>query len=158
MLVFLAKENELTETHMPVNAERIRELVPHSEKMCLLELVLDCNERSILCETSSHLDQDNPLRYRGHLSSICGIEYAAQAMALHAALNSGVQSPPRHGYLASVRDTHSTVRFLDGRDCPLLVRAELEFASGPRVIYTFSIESAGTTLLSGRAAVVLSQT
>ena len=70
----------------PIDAQRIRELVPHAGKMCLLERVVACETASIRCETRSHLDQSNPLRRNGHLSSICAVEYAAQAMALHGAL------------------------------------------------------------------------
>jgi len=124
--------------------------------MCLLERVLEWDERLIRCETSSHLDMDNPLRRRGTLSSICGIEYAAQAMALHSALCAGAAESARHGYLASVRDANCTTSVLDGHDAPLAVSAELVFENGSRVIYAFSIESGGATLISGRAAVILS--
>lgn len=71
---------------VPIDAERIRKLVPHAGNMCLLERVVACDAASIRCETRSHLDQSNPLRRNGHLASICAIEYAAQAMALHGAL------------------------------------------------------------------------
>ena len=140
---------------MLIGADQIRALVPHSEKMCLLECVLDWDDQSIRCETSSHLDADNPLRRRGRLSSICGIEYATQAMALHGALRSSAGTPARHGYLASARDARCNTARLDGRDSPLLVSAELVFADGSRVVYSFSIECAGEALVSGRAAVVL---
>jgi predicted hotdog family 3-hydroxylacyl-ACP dehydratase len=88
-------------THdVPIDVERIRELVPHAGKMCLLERVVDCDTASIRCETRSHLDRANPLRRNGHLSSVCAIEYAAQAMALHGALtapgHSGALTAPRH--------------------------------------------------------------
>jgi len=142
---------------MLIGLDQIRALVPHSGKMCLLERVLNWDEQSIRCETSSHLDIDNPLRHDGRLSSICGIEYAAQAMALHAALCSNAGAPARHGYLASVRDANCTSAALDGHETPLLVSADLVFANGSSVIYAFSIENAAATLISGRAAVVLGQ-
>ena len=72
-----------------IDANRIRELIPHAGTMCLLENVVELDDTSISCETCSHLDPRNPLRHKGHLSSLCGIEYAAQAMALHGALRSG---------------------------------------------------------------------
>jgi predicted hotdog family 3-hydroxylacyl-ACP dehydratase len=143
---------------MLIGADEIRELVPHSEKMCLLERVIDWNEQSIRCETSSHIDVNNPLRRHGHLSGICGIEYAAQAMALHAALCSDAEeAPAHHGYLATARDTRCMTAYLDEHDSPLVVSAGLEFADGPRVIYSFSIESNGATLVTGRAAVIMKQ-
>jgi predicted hotdog family 3-hydroxylacyl-ACP dehydratase len=145
------------EQDMLIGADQIRELIPHSEKMCLLERVIDWNDQSIRCETSSHVDVNNPLRRHGHVSSICGIEYAAQAMALHAALCSDAKATARHGYLASARDTRCVTAYLDEHDSPLAVSAELEFADGPRVIYSFSIESNGATLVTGRAAVMMNQ-
>ncbi len=85
---------------VPIDAERIRKLVPHAGNMCLLERVVACDAASIRCETRSHLDQSNPLRRNGHLSSICAIEYAAQAMALHGALtapgDNGALTVPGH--------------------------------------------------------------
>ena len=47
----------------------------------------------------------NPLRAHDRLSAACGIEYAAQAMAVHGALCAGLdgQQTPRNGLLASVR-------------------------------------------------------
>ncbi len=76
-------------------------------------------------------------------------------MALHGALRSPSGAPARHGYLASARDTRCTTAVLDGLDSPLLVSAELVFADGSRVVYSFSIECAGAALVSGRAAVIL---
>ncbi len=85
---------------VPIDAERIRKLVPHAGNMCLLERVVACDAASIRCETRSHLDQSNPLRRNGHLASICAIEYAAQAMALHGALTApghiGALTAPGH--------------------------------------------------------------
>jgi len=76
-------------TSTAIDAGSIRELIPHAGTMCLLEHVVAFDDTSIRCETRSHLDVNNPLRYKGRLSSLCGIEYAAQAMALHGALKSG---------------------------------------------------------------------
>ncbi len=85
---------------VPIDAERIRKLVPHAGNMCLLERVVACDAASIRCETRSHLDQSNPLRRNGQLASICAIEYAAQAMALHGALtapgDNGALTVPGH--------------------------------------------------------------
>ena len=141
---------------MLIDADRIRELVPHSERMCLLERVLDWSAKSIRCETNGHLDPDNPLRRNGRLSSICGIEYAAQAMALHSALGAAKgDSATRHGYLASARNTRCHTATLDVYKHPLFVDAELVYTDGSRVIYSFSIECGGASLVTGRAAVVL---
>ena len=73
--------------HLPIEVGRIRELLPHAGSMCLLERVVECDAKSIRCETRTQVDRANPLRRDGPLSSVCAIEYAAQAMALHGALN-----------------------------------------------------------------------
>ena len=151
----------------PIDIDRIRQLVPHAGRMCLLERVVEYDDLSILCETNSHLDPDNPLRHSGHLSGLCGIEYAAQAMALHGALKSPQASPPtgrktgpattsvRHGYLASVRDVQCSARYLDIFAAPLMIGAELVFEDASRVIYSFTIEASESELITGRAVVVL---
>lgn len=151
----------------PLDADQISALIPHAGSMCLLQRVLAFDDVSIRCETRSHLDPDNPLRHNGRLSSVCGIEYAAQAMALHGALKASAmtcgreqhapQSPaaPRHGYLASVRDTNCSSRYLDDNTASLMVSAELVFEQASRVIYAFAVAAGDRTLIAGRAAVVL---
>ena len=142
---------------MPIEIDRIRKLIPHSGTMCLLERVLDYGTQSIRCETRSHLDPANPLRRNGHLSSISGIEYAAQAMGLHGALKqsaataASVHAPnvaqkrpsrpnrSRHGYLVSVRETHCHTRYLDEFSAALDVSAEFVFGDTSGMIYTFVV-------------------
>lgn len=160
---------------IPVTFEQIRKLIPHAGSMCLLEHVIECDDEKIVCQTRSHLAPDNPLRHKGRLSSICGIEYAAQAMALHGAIRragpapNGAEAPNsgstsghsqgagsgRHGFLASVRDAHIERRYLDDIHKPLTVSAALEFDDASRVIYAFSLKADDIVLLGGRAAVVL---
>ena len=54
--------------------------------MCLLDAVLDWDDARITCRATSHADPANPLRADGRLGAANGIEYAAQAMAVHGAL------------------------------------------------------------------------
>jgi predicted hotdog family 3-hydroxylacyl-ACP dehydratase len=70
----------------------IRALLPHAGAMCLLDSVLAWDMNSISCSSLSHCLPNNPLRAATGLASANGIEYAAQAMALHAALVSGAAS------------------------------------------------------------------
>ncbi len=143
----------------PINVEHIRELVPHAGKMCLLQRVLAWNDSRIHCATHTHLDKDNPLRRGGHLSSVCAIEYAAQAMALHGALKAAgtgdATGDVRHGYLASVRDIHCRTRYLDQHAGELVVTAEIIFGASSSVIYSFVVAVGDVELVTGRAAVVL---
>jgi predicted hotdog family 3-hydroxylacyl-ACP dehydratase len=134
--------------------EAIARLVPHQGAMCLLEEVLEWDENSIACRASSHRDPANPLRSRGGLSAIVGVEYAAQAVAVHGGLtnNSG---KPRIGYLAGVRDVTCLAERLDTEPGDLTVRATKVAAEGGRLLYDFRIEGGGRKLLKGRLSVVL---
>ncbi len=57
--------------------------LPHAGRMCLLERLEFWDGDSITCIATSHRDADNPLRRGGRLHAVAGVEYAAQAMALH---------------------------------------------------------------------------
>ena len=60
--------------------------IPHKGRMCLLDDVLSWDRSRIRCRSAQHRTPDNPLRAHGRLGAACGIEYAAQAMAVHGAL------------------------------------------------------------------------
>src|SRR6185436_4156135 len=64
----------------------IARLVPQAGAMCLLDEIVSFDERAIVCRASSHRSPGNPLRCDGRLSAFAGIEYGAQAMAVHGAL------------------------------------------------------------------------
>jgi len=130
--------------------------IPHQGSMCLLDYVEAWDEQRIQCRASSHRGADNPLRAYGRLGAACGIEYAAQAMAVHGAL----LVPPdresaRVGYLVSVRGTRLHVPRLDDISADLLVEATCITRSENNILYQFSVSAAGRLLLDGRAAVVL---
>lgn len=140
---------------MLIEREQIRRLIPHAGKMCLLDGLLEWDAQRIACVARSHRASDNPLRRDGRLRAVCGIEYAAQAMALHGGLSAQPGSRARAGYLASVRDLICRVAFLDDAGAELRIFAERLLAQGDRVIYAFGIDDSGRELLAGRAAVVL---
>lgn len=138
----------------------IRELVPHSGRMCLLDEVLEWDANAIACRAATHRDPANPLRGAGGLSAIAGVEYAAQAVAVHGSLIGEVSRPevsrPRIGYLAGLRDVACFVERLDTEPQDLVVRATRVAAESGRLLYDFRIESGGRELLKGRLSVVLS--
>jgi len=124
--------------------------------MCLLDCVEAWDEQRIQCRASSHRAMDNPLRAYDRLGTACGIEYAAQAMAVHGAL----LAPPdsvgaRVGYLVSLRGTQLHVPRLDDIADDLLVEATCITRSENNILYQFSVSAAGQSLLDGRATVVL---
>lgn len=130
--------------------------IPHQGDMCLLDNVERWDKETIVCRASSHRDFDNPLRAHGRLGIACGIEYAAQAMAVHGALLAPVNSvTPKVGYLVSVRGVAMAVTRLDDIAADLLICASCIMANESNMLYQFSIHADDRLLLKGRAAVVL---
>lgn len=129
--------------------------IPHQGSMCLLDAVLAWDSGQIHCRASSHRQPDNPLRAAERLGAACGIEYAAQAMAVHGALLAPEGAPPRPGYLASVRSVQLAVDRLDDLPQDLDIVAERLSGDEHNILYHFRVEHAGNLLLSGRAAVML---
>lgn len=130
-------------------------MIPHAGAMCLLDEVAAWNETTIRCIAGGHRDPANPLRAGAELPALCGIEYAAQAMAVHGRLSSAVTEKPRAGYLASVSDVVCAVRRLDDLDGDLVIEAEKLAGDDARVQYRFTITSNHAQILTGKAAVVL---
>jgi predicted hotdog family 3-hydroxylacyl-ACP dehydratase len=130
-------------------------MIPHAGDMCLLDGVLHWDQASIRCRSTMHRAAHNPLRRAGRLNAICGIEFAAQAMAVHGRLAGGLAARPQAGYLASVRDVRCRQERLDLLAGDLIVKAERLMGDELRVIYQFAVDCAGGEILSGRAAVVL---
>jgi predicted hotdog family 3-hydroxylacyl-ACP dehydratase len=125
--------------------------------MCLLDAVREWNRTWIVCTATSHADPDNPLGDGRVLPAVCGIEYAAQAMALHCGLTTGEGAPPVRGYLGSLHDLSLNVQRLDDILEPLRVEATRLFGGGHAVSYEFQISANDRVLLGGRAGVFLEQ-
>ena len=108
-----------------IEREQILTMIPHAGSMCLLDAVLAWDEGSVRCLSRRYRDSDNPLRRAdGVLGAACGIEIAAQAMAVHGRLISGETGPPTRGYLASLRDVALRTLRLDALDGDLAVDAD----------------------------------
>lgn len=108
---------------MLLDKATIAELIPHAGSMVLLDSATNINANSLRCYTRSHLKIDNPLRTARGLSASNGVEYAAQAVALHIALNNSASS--QTGYLASCRNVQLKRRFLDEINAELQVEIRL---------------------------------
>lgn len=130
-------------------------LIPHQGAMCLLDEVLSWDASRVLCRSHSHLSKDNPLCSEGRLRAVCGVEYAAQAMALHGALLSA--GPIAAGYLVSVRNLRLHVSYLDDLHDPLTVDARRLMGGAEGLVYEFTVSARNDTLLSGRLTVSLFQ-
>ena len=136
----------------------IETLLPHAGRMRLIDRVVSYDEQTIICESDSHRAADHPLAEAGVLSIICGLEYGAQAMAIHGALlaNGGSPSAPRrHGYLVAASDLRWTVERLDQCATPLVIKAISEFRTDHQVAYRFEIRVSSAVVLGGHASVLL---
>lgn len=139
-----------------LDKEWISQHIPHQGTMSLLDTVETWDQTSIHCTATSHRNTDNPLRAHYQLGIACGIEYAAQAMAIHGALSAPADSPrPKVGYLVSVRGVNMHVTRLDDITEDLSVAATCIMANESNMLYEFSVSANDRILLEGRAAVVL---
>jgi len=140
---------------MHPNRAWIEAHIPHHGRMCLLDEVVNWSSERISCRSGGHRAADHPLRAHGRLGVACGIEFAAQAMAVHGALiaNAPDAKPPA-GFLASVRGVRLHVARLDDVQSDLICDA-LRIAGGQgTTLYEFEVRSATMPLLSGRATVL----
>jgi predicted hotdog family 3-hydroxylacyl-ACP dehydratase len=142
----------------------LEQLLPHAGRMRLIDRVVSYDDRCIVCESDSHRAADHPLAQDGVLSIVCGLEYGAQAMAIHGALlasalppMSSVPSGARHGYLVAASDLTWTVERLDRCAAPLVIEAISEFRSGRQVAYHFELRVGDGAVLKGRASVLLAE-
>jgi predicted hotdog family 3-hydroxylacyl-ACP dehydratase len=144
------------QAHSMLNADQIAKLIPHHGSMCLLSSVQQYDAQSIRCLANSHRLPTNPLRENGMLHAVCGVEYAAQAMAVHGALLLGPSDgPPRGGRLASVRAVEFSASRLDDMEADLDIRATQLMGDENSMVYEFTVTAAERILLKGKATVVL---
>jgi predicted hotdog family 3-hydroxylacyl-ACP dehydratase len=138
-----------------IDKAELARLIPHAGTMCLLERVTSWDERSIRCVAVSHRDPGNPLATDGRLGTACGVEYAAQAMAIHGGLSGVIGERPKAGYLMSLRALTLHRPYLDDLEDELIVEAERLAGEGAQVSYRFNLTCVGKPVLEGRAAVLL---
>jgi predicted hotdog family 3-hydroxylacyl-ACP dehydratase len=163
---------------MRLNRAWIESRIPHHGRMCLLDEVIAWSAAGISCRSSTHREVDNPLRTYGRLGVACGIEYAAQAMAVHGALvgasscadrgatlaetrgaAAAVRGPPAvgrpgAGLLAAVRDVRFHSLRLDDVQGDLICDAARMAGDATTALYEFELRSEAALLLRGRATVV----
>ncbi len=137
----------------------IERMLPHAGAMVLLDEVQECDKQKIVCAANSHLDQANPLMIDGALSVFAGIEYAAQAMALHnfmlAARAGGAPGEARQGVVAVASKLQSFCQRLDLLKDTLVIEVAMIDQTGDSSMYEFKLLSAQADVLSGRLLVML---
>lgn len=144
----------IASTFAPLNRAEIARHLPHSGRMCLLEAALACDATAITCTASNHHDIDHPLRRDGRLPITAGIEYAAQAMALHATLTRQVVAAPNtRAMLVQLANISWTRDSFDECAGPLLIQAQQISALGNAANYHFSVSNDGAHLIEGNILV-----
>jgi predicted hotdog family 3-hydroxylacyl-ACP dehydratase len=140
---------------MLANREAIAAVIPHSGSMCLLDAVLEYDTQHIRCSSSTHRNLDNPMRADNKLSALCGIEYAAQAMAVHGVYGGQISQKPRAGFLVSLRDVNCNTMRLDTLQDDLIIHAEKLMGDEAHVMYQFTLHAGAIEIMTGRATVLL---
>ncbi len=129
--------------------------IPHQGAMCLLDQVLDWDSSRVRCLSSAHRSPENPLRSEGRLSSLCGIEFAAQAMAVHGALCAADLRATQGGYLVSLRNVILHCERLDDIEADLVAAVNRLGGDEVTVLYDFSLHVDSRSLVTGRATIVI---
>ncbi len=130
-------------------------LLPHAGRMLLLDHVRYWDTDVAECVALSHRDPLNPLRRHGLLPAICGLEYAAQAMAAHCGLLAIDPAKPSRGYLGAVCDINLQAERLDDTGDDLLVVVSRQLTEPMAAIYAFELIVDKRVLVAGRASVFL---
>lgn len=138
--------------------------VPHAGRMCLLDRLHGWDAAAIHCSLVGHDDPAHPLRSASGLLAPAAIEFASQAMALHAALSQAADlgsdgpggGPAQAGFLAAARQVRVHRLRLDTATGPLQVRCERLLGDARQAQYRFTLhDAAEAPLVEGRATVVL---
>ena len=123
--------------------------IPHAGRMCLLDRVLAWDAGHIRCAAVNHREADHPLRSGGGLPVWAGIEYAAQAAALHGALlREG--NRPRAGVLGKLRNVRPGCAWLDRISSELVLEARALHHDPSGAIYAFEARGDDALLLQGQ--------
>ena len=148
---------------MNVDKHWIAAHIPHQGNMCLLDHVSSWDHERLIAIANNHVETDHPLRAHGRLGTAIGIEYAAQAMAVHSALIANEKSTvtstkrPQAGFLASVRSVTCHVPRLDDLAEALQIEVICIHGESNGILYQFTVSGNDTKkpLLDGRAAVII---
>lgn len=143
----------------------VAKLLPHDGPMVLLDSVEGWSEDEIECHSLSHTKSNNPLRVDGVLSVYAGVEYAAQAMAAHNALNAraaavggeagNTAQKPRQGVVAVASKIEASVLRLDEDPSPLVISVKSLDGTGDSSLYKFEIRQGEALRVAGRLLVML---
>jgi predicted hotdog family 3-hydroxylacyl-ACP dehydratase len=133
--------------------------------MCLIDQIISWDDNELIAHSQSHHHTNNPLRNNHSLSSIIGIEYAAQTMAIHAGLlaekekNSSPNKNNIGGYLATIRKVAIASNSLCPPDteplAPLVIQVCVLMRDTQGYTYQFNIHSQHVNIISGQLTIFL---
>jgi predicted hotdog family 3-hydroxylacyl-ACP dehydratase len=145
-------------TRLPAVAD-VAGLLPHTGRMLMIDRVHRWDDAAIVCESARHLDPANPLRRAGGLPAVCGLEFGAQAMAIHGRLvasgSAAPQGAARFGMIIAANELRWKHDLLDAAGPLLTIRAWRLFGSDNQIVYGFALDGREPDLVCGRASVVL---
>lgn len=147
-------------TSIPRDRRAIEALLPHAGAMCLISRIEAVDASLISCVADNHADPLHPLRHAGRLPITAGIEYGAQAVALHSILRAqssdpGISPRPRAGYLAVLRDVRWYQDRLDQEPGTLQIDAHRLTELDAGLHYLFALRSNGRSLIEGELIIAL---
>jgi predicted hotdog family 3-hydroxylacyl-ACP dehydratase len=132
----------------PIQSTDVARLIPHSGDMMLLDTVEEAGPEHIVATARSHLSPTNPLRGEAGLGASAAMEYAAQAMAAHAALT-GQDGPPRRGFIVVASGIRWTSPRLDTAGPVLRIEARRTASVGDGAQYSFEVTDRGAVSVTG---------
>jgi predicted hotdog family 3-hydroxylacyl-ACP dehydratase len=140
-----------------IDRAEIARRLPHAGAMCLIDRVDRWNSDSIVCRASAP-ERGHPLAWIAATSqestdagatvlhSVTTVEYAAQAVALHASLLDGAPAP-RSGLLAKLSEVTLSPRPVTGA---MEIEARLLTRSDAGCLYAFDVHDMQGTCATGR--------
>ncbi|MGI9492994.1 MAG: hypothetical protein ACR2QF_11410 [Geminicoccaceae bacterium] len=134
---------------MLLTREQLEPLVPHAEAMLMIDGVTAYDDQRLCCVSLRHQAADNPLRRDGRLSAHHGIEFAAQAAAVHGGLIDQDNRAPLRA-LAAVRKASFSRPWLDDLADRLEINADLIMVDRQAAVYQASLSHQGEIIASMR--------
>jgi len=144
-----------------LNSQEIEQRLPHAGKMSLLDKVTHADRLTLSASAVSHLSSNNPLRLNHKLSSINGIEYAAQAMAIHGFLLSELkqtEASTQTRYIATIRNIDIFTPFFPETESVIKIEVEQLMSDTNGFTYQFHISDGKKALISGKITIFLIHT
>ncbi len=131
----------------------IAALIPHGDAMCVVDRVLNWDDKTLVAETEAHLQPEHPL-YETHGSSVLLVEYAAQAAAVHAALNHAGLGAQRPAYLGAMKNIKMHVPKLSEDLGVLTMNVTCVLSDNNGAIYELNVVAGQHHVIEGRLVLV----